>query len=447
MMGQTIPNEQLAVPAGSSLVSAIVIAAPGIFGSASPVGQTVGPLTVVGGLPLFVRVILTLQRAGVQSVTVVAGDDELQLKRALAGNPRITVPVRWWPAREFPANDYTTWDALAHEMKGACVVVGAQMVLSRQLLEVLAGEAAAAAGALTVVCDGRATDLAVVQPVLLRVATPIKSESPPLQALLGRAQADGLVTTFETSVTSHCWCLRVDDLDSATRAKEKLFASLRGQYEGFVDTYFNRKISALLSQMFLALHLSPNAITLVATAVGMLAAAVFSVGTYAAGIIGAVLFQLSAIIDCCDGEVARLTFAESPFGEQLDIMTDNLVHMALFGAIGLGVFRAHGGWSSGGTVWLPLALSSAAVFANIVSLWLMTRAKTAQAQNAWRTPEQAARAEFILKNMASRDFSILLLAFAVIGKLEWFLWLAAIGANLFWPMLAWVIRPSATTRA
>ena len=443
-MDKTLPQEQQATSAPPVLASAIVIAAPGVFGVAMPgAGHEAGPLTVVGGLPLFVRVVLTLQRAGVQDVTVVAGDDELQLKRALAGNPKVTVPVRWRPIREFPADDHKTWDALAHEMKGACLVVGAQMVLSRQLIEVLAREAAADAGALTVVCDGRATDLAVMQPELLRVATPIKGEGPPFRVLLGRAQADGLVTAIETSAESRCWCLRVDDRASAQAAERKLFAALRGQYEGFVDTYFNRAVSAQLSRIFLALHLSPNAITLVATAVGMLAAVFFSTGSYAAGIVGALLFQLSAIIDCCDGEVARLTFTESPFGEQLDIMTDNLVHMAIFAAIGLGAFRAYGGWNGSGVTWLPLALGGAAVFANIVSLWLVTRAKAIQTRNAWRTPEQAARAEFILKNMASRDFSVILLIFAVIGRLDWFLCLTAIGSNLFWPMLAWVTRPSA----
>ena len=49
--------------------------------------------------------------------------------------------------------------------------------------------------------------------------------------------------------------------------------------------------------------------------------------------------------------------------------------------------------------------------------------------------------------MASRDFSLVLLFFALVGKLEWFLWLAAIGSNLFWVVLAWVTRPSLLVRA
>jgi hypothetical protein len=39
------------------------------------------------------------------------------------------------------------------------------------------------------------------------------------------------------------------------------------------------------------------------------------------------------------------------------------------------------------------------------------------------------------------------LIFAVLGKLDWFLWMAAIGSVVFSILMLWVIRPSATSRA
>ncbi len=428
--------------------TAIVVAVAGLFGKAAESASGVGPLTVVGGLPLFLRTVLTLQRAGLQEIVVLVGDDETELKQLLRDDPRVTAAVRWLPVREFPPDDHRTWDALSCEVKDVCLIVGAQMVMARQLIEALGRELDAEQGALTVVCDGRATEVAVLPPSLMRVSTPIRGEGPPVRALLGRAQAAGRATVVEIFSQSPYWSLNVQDADAAREAERMLFRSLLGQYEGWVDTYFNRKVSALLSRLFLALRLSPNAITLVATAIGLLAAAAFARGNYAAGLVGALLFQLSAIVDCCDGEVARLTFTESPFGEKLDIMTDNVVHMAIFAGIGWGSFVAQGGWQNTHPLaWLPLALSGAAVFANIMSLWLVTRAKALQARKTWPDPERAARVEFILKNMASRDFSVLLLLFALVGKLHWFLWLTAIGANAFWIMLAWTTRPSTTARA
>ncbi len=446
-MDQTIPQER-GTANRQSLDTAIVVTAVGVFGRVVENVDGVGPLTIVGGLPLFVRTILSLQRAGVRDILVLAGAEEANLKQLLCADPRVTVSVRWRPVREFPPDDHRTWDALAHEVRGACLIVGAQMVMARQLIEALRREAENEQGALTVVCDGQATEIAVLPPSLMRVSEPLRGEGPPIRALLGRAQTLGRVAAVETSSRSTYWCVHVRDAATAKAAERRLFQSLRGQYEGFVDTYFNRAVSALLSRAFVALRFSPNAITMVATAIGLAAALAFARGEYAAGIVGALLFQLAAIVDCCDGEVARLTFTESPLGEQLDIMTDNVVHMAIFAGLGGGVFIAQGGWQAGVPLpWVPLALGGAAVFANAMALWLVTRAKAIGKRQGWSKPEQAVRVEFILKNMASRDFSVLLLLFAVIGKLGWFLWITAIGANVFWVMLAWTTRPSTITRA
>ena len=79
---------------------------------------------------------------------------------------------------------------------------------------------------------------------------------------------------------------------------------MEAELDGFVDRYFNRKVSASLTPLFLRTGLSPNAITVLSMVIGLLAAASFGVGSYAAGLMGALLFQLSAIVDCCDGEVA-----------------------------------------------------------------------------------------------------------------------------------------------
>jgi uncharacterized membrane protein len=46
----------------------------------------------------------------------------------------------------------------------------------------------------------------------------------------------------------------------------------------------------------------------------------------------------------------------------------------------------------------------------------------------------------------SRDFSVLVLLCALVGKLGWFLWALAIGVNLFWPIvlgLAWKAQRTA----
>jgi hypothetical protein len=69
------------------------------------------------------------------------------------------------------------------------------------------------------------------------------------------------------------------------------------------------------------------------------------------------------------------------------------------------------------------------------------RAKQLRKTNGWHTPAQAARSNFVLQHVASRDFSIVVLLFALLNHLDWFLWLAAFGINAFWMTTAWMTRP------
>jgi len=73
----------------------------------------------------------------------------------------------------------------------------------------------------------------------------------------------------------------------------------------------------------------------------------------------------------------------------------------------------------------------------------VNRAKKIQAASEWKTPLHASWSDFMLKNVASRDFSVVVLLFAVFAKLELFLWLAAIGSMAFAGAMVWVVRPAA----
>jgi hypothetical protein len=93
--------------------------------------------------------------------------------------------------------------------------------------------------------------------------------------------------------------------------------------------------------------------------------------------------------------------------------------------------------------WVPLVLGAAAVAGNAVSFWLVSRAQAIKAAQRWKTPAHAAWCEFVLKKVASRDFSVVVFVFALIGKLLWFLGVAAVGSVAFALLMVWVVRPSA----
>ena len=468
------------------LTTAILLPGTGLFADRGGRGlREVGPLTKIGGVSLFQRTVLTLQRAGIRHLIVLAGAEEEVLKQTLLRGPRVSIPVRWMPIREFPLDDPRTWEALATEVHGFCLIAGTQAVFPKQVIEHLRsavqdGQALVVARKTAdgeqsigrrnpalecrdhrvvafhdqpgVEADQVAADLVVVPAAVMGnagVEQGIGSGGSevgaiPIRRWLTQASADGRVRVIPTAADTGLWYRDVWDRPSAKSAERTLFRSLKGEYEGFVDRYLNRTVSRLFTKLFLLLGCSPNVITMVATFVGLLAAAGFAFGTYQAGIVAALLFQLSAVIDCCDGEVARLTFSESPFGAWLDITMDNIVHIAIFAGIAGGAYARHKGT---GSEWVPLALGAAAVLGNILSFWLVTKAQKIGATRGWSTPGQAAWTGFLLKNVASRDFSIIILLFAILEKLDWFLWMAGIGSTAFALLMLWVIRPSAIARA
>lgn len=67
---------------------------------------------------------------------------------------------------------------------------------------------------------------------------------------------------------------------------------------------------------------TPNQITIISFIFGILSAYSFLKGTYYYLVIGAMLLELSYILDCIDGRIARLKGMKSKFGAYLDIASD-----------------------------------------------------------------------------------------------------------------------------
>lgn len=480
--------------------TAILLTSSGVF---SPDGSGLGEpipsaLTCVGGMSLFQRAVFTLQRGGISKIWVLAGSEEAALRQLLHEDPRIQAAVRWLPTREFPPHDPQTWETLAEEVNGACMVVGCHAVYSTSLVQQLRQDGAN--GKVIVVVghphegyhagnpgivlrregqNGHATSSVMFQDQHVWNANPVKREVPdgqpprlplvgdmmvlpsrllgisgvlnakgtnPLRLALEQAAVEGMVQPV--SGASH-WFRDVRGHKGPQLAERTLLRSLqsmKGGLDGWVDRHINRKLSGLLTRGFLRLGWSPNLITLISMAIGLVAAGFFVPGTWEMALIGALLFQLSVVVDCCDGEVARLTFSESRFGQELDIWADNVVHMAIFAGIAGGAYL-NGPWAQ---TELPLILGASAVLANVASLFLVNHARQLRGRpSVFRrlTEGERAKIEFMLSRVANRDFSVMVLGSTILGVLHWFLGLAAIGSWVFVMSVAWLLRRTLLSRA
>ncbi len=156
-------------------------------------------------------------------------------------------------------------------------------------------------------------------------------------------------------VSGRFWC-DVDDPAALARAEEALLQRLRGKdRDGPVARLLNRPLSIRLSRHLVNTAITPNAISLFAFGLSLLAAVLFLLPAWWTLALGGLLAQAASVIDGCDGEVARLKFLESDYGGWFDAVLDRYADACLLAGL-----AAHAGQDGAG----PLAA--------ILGFWAIT---------------------------------------------------------------------------
>ena len=92
--------------------------------------------------------------------------------------------------------------------------------------------------------------------------------------------------------------------------------------DGSISRYINRPISQWITSKITDYPLTPNQISIAVFFISVFSGLIISIEGYFFLLLGALLAQLSSILDNCDGEIARLKFLESKFGGWLDQVLD-----------------------------------------------------------------------------------------------------------------------------
>lgn len=109
----------------------------------------------------------------------------------------------------------------------------------------------------------------------------------------------------------------------------------RPEVEEYVDLYFNRPLAFLFVKAIYGTNLTPNQLSVFSMLLGVSAAV--CVGTGRPGLLpaAAVLLAVSIIIDCSDGQLARLKKNGTPLGRLIDGSADYVVGIAMYTGLGL----------------------------------------------------------------------------------------------------------------
>jgi phosphatidylglycerophosphate synthase len=252
----------------------------------------------------------------------------------------------------------------------------------------------------------------------------------------------GWSASTATSVQIHTFgedlCVPVSNPATARAAETKLLDALRRET---ADTdgplaRFDRALSTRLSRLLVRTPLRPNHITMIGTSIGLVAAWCFAQGRYAPGLAGALLFCVAIIVDGCDGEVARLKFQETRFGHVFDVVTDNIVHAAIFIGLGIGQYRAAP--QQNYPLLLAILLGGFGLATLATYFCLIRHPPVVQQQPRSRAGKRRQRLLRGFELLMNRDFAYLLALIAVADLLDWFLWLTAFGTYLYAAGLFWV---------
>jgi phosphatidylglycerophosphate synthase len=209
------------------------------------------------------------------------------------------------------------------------------------------------------------------------------------------------------------------------RVERELLATLDNPRDGYFDGLLNRHLSRPLSLLLLPFPITPNQITVGALLLSLVGAACIALPGIAAPVLGALLLQLTAVLDCVDGEIARAKVLETEWGEWLDITSDTLIHVATF--LGIAVHA----WPDLGrtTAWVLGALFTVGGLASFV---VVTRAENTE--DRWKNSDdwRARLLALLLATLTTRDLSVLVLVAAATDLLTPLLIGAALGAQVFW---------------
>ena len=111
----------------------------------------------------------------------------------------------------------------------------------------------------------------------------------------------------------------VDDYESYKQCEKLLLKSLVPPKDGIVSRLINRKVSLRITKLLAPTRVTPNQITFLSLLTAVASAVSFAM---ASPLVGGLLAQFTSMLDGVDGEIARLKFLKSKFGEIFDSILD-----------------------------------------------------------------------------------------------------------------------------
>lgn len=133
----------------------------------------------------------------------------------------------------------------------------------------------------------------------------------------------------------------IEDLHSSRKADDT---------DDIIDKYFHEPVALFFTRRFIKLGVPPNAITIFSMIFGVCGAALFLSRNTLINVFGILLQIFAAVLDCSDGQVARMTGKSTQLGRVLDGTVDGINFGAVYLALAIRMMNEPIPFS-GGVLW------------------------------------------------------------------------------------------------
>ncbi len=388
------------------------------------------PLYPLLGLSLIERTIFGLREAGVDEIVLVLGYQQDEIRQYLEERGDLGVKIQVVVHPGWSAGNGTSVLAAQQFLREepSFLLTMADHIVSqdvfKQLTANLPGPGEVLVGAdfnlacrpdlreatkITVADNNRVVDIGKEIKEFSAVDCGVFHATPALFAALAEAQARGRYTlsdgirvlagrgrAFACSI-GDAWWIDVDQPEDAKRARKLLLGQLPSPRDGLVARYLNRKLSVPLTGRLAQTGCTPNHVSLFTAFLCALSAVSFVFGSF---LWGGLLAQIASILDGVDGELARLKYLRSHFGELFDSILDRYSDGVVL--IGMAV----GTYLQNSSPWV-LVLGAAALLGAPMSMLMKEKFRSATGRT-YLPAEEGPWVNLLLGNRDGRLFVVML---------------------------------------
>ena len=253
----------------------------------------------------------------------------------------------------------------------------------------------------------------------LRPLFSVLSDAPVSELINEAAPSDAQVVEMDPGERH-----RLSDSAAIERCERKLFGLGSHRAEPWAVQMFERHLAIPIASYLACTRVTPLQVSGVKIALALLTACVVVRPGYVVGLVAAILYLVSRVLDAVAGDLARAAVKPKARGDKFDVIGDLLAHLFIIWAI-----AARSSWATGQVV------AALVTTLGLLASGVMTYRRVLQpvwAADALGIRHRVRRDNFASRFSRANGPAYAFVLSALVGRLDLFLWGTALASHLFY---------------